>query len=155
MSNKKPSMFSDMSDTEWQLRRILGMSVGAPGLYGDDGELCDGTAVNSIDYMRDSVADIEKKLSDRGLTRLVKEVEAVKLLEQSVPLIERILQTGLKTEFHNQATLLLADINAYMATIPDFVKHVKLDEPKKVKPEVTLSPTAYWPFPTNTKDTIP
>lgn len=51
------------------LRRLLAFSYSGMHLYGDDGELQDGR-FPSIDYVRDSVHDIEKKIYQRGMDLL-------------------------------------------------------------------------------------
>lgn len=52
-----------------KLRELLALAYSAGHLYGDDGELQDNR-LPPIDYYRDSVADIERKMNERGMERL-------------------------------------------------------------------------------------
>ncbi len=52
-----------------KLRELLAFAYSCHHLYGDDGELQDNRRP-PIDYRRDSVADIERKMSERGLEQL-------------------------------------------------------------------------------------
>lgn len=54
---------------ERTLRRLLAFAYSGSALYGDDGELQDGRHP-MIDYVRDSVADIERKIHERGMATL-------------------------------------------------------------------------------------
>jgi hypothetical protein len=57
------------STDERTLRRLLAFAYSGSNLYGDDGELQDGR-FPMIDYLRDSVADIERKIHERGMKLL-------------------------------------------------------------------------------------
>lgn len=54
---------------ERTLRRLLAFAYSGSALYGDDGELQDGRHP-MIDYVRDSVPDIERKIHERGMAKL-------------------------------------------------------------------------------------
>jgi hypothetical protein len=54
------------------LRRLLWLAHGCQGLYGDDGELQCGACM--VDFKRDSVAEIERVLRERGLRKLAEVV---------------------------------------------------------------------------------
>lgn len=55
------------------LRRMLAFAYSGPGeLYGDDGELQNGAELPVIDFNRDSVSEIERKITERGRRRLAK-----------------------------------------------------------------------------------
>lgn len=54
------------------LRRLLALAYSAPGaLYTDDGELQNNETSPAIDFVRDSVSEIERKISERGCRELV------------------------------------------------------------------------------------
>lgn len=55
------------------LRRMLACRVAGASLYVDDGELQDNTVLPFIDFRRDSVEEIERKLIDRGIANFAKE----------------------------------------------------------------------------------
>lgn len=57
------------------LRLLLAVQVAGTELYTDDGEMLDSTAAPIIDFKRDSVVDIRRKLRERGLKRM-QEIEA-------------------------------------------------------------------------------
>lgn len=52
------------------LRKLLALRAGGVGIYLDDGELSDATTLPHIDFKRDSAAEIETKLMERGKRRL-------------------------------------------------------------------------------------
>lgn len=58
------------SKVERYLRRLLGARSGIRGLYTDDGEMQGEEGGINIDFMRDSVEEIEHKLLDLGRARL-------------------------------------------------------------------------------------
>jgi hypothetical protein len=58
-------------EDERTLRRLLAFSYSSGHLYGDDGELQDNRLPHPIDYVRDSVAEIERKINARGMDRLL------------------------------------------------------------------------------------
>lgn len=59
-----------LSERESRLRTLLAFAYsGSQHLYGDDGELVDGR-LPFIDYMRDSVEEIEKAMEARGMAAL-------------------------------------------------------------------------------------
>ena len=51
-----------------KLREILWLFHGHSGLYGDDGEMQCGEC--RLDYRRDSIETIEKRLAEMGLERM-------------------------------------------------------------------------------------
>lgn len=55
-----------MTSDELELRRMLAFAYSGHHLYGDDGELQD-SRFPMIDYMRDSVKDIQNKITQRGM----------------------------------------------------------------------------------------
>lgn len=69
------SSLPSMTDDEWRLRRIIALSHSScdgRSLYGDDGELYCWDC--GIDFMRDSAAEIEKRISDLNLMKVIKEM---------------------------------------------------------------------------------
>lgn len=58
------------STDEQTLRRLLALAYSGSNLYRDDGELQDGSERPVIDYKRDSVAELERKICLRGAARL-------------------------------------------------------------------------------------
>jgi len=65
-------------DDNRKLRRMLAIQHDGPKhmIYGDDGELQCGACM--IDFRRDSVSDIERKLHDAGMRELQRLVESGK-----------------------------------------------------------------------------
>lgn len=62
----------DAADENAKLREVLAFAYsGAPNLYADDGELTDNTIYPYIDYRRDSVEEIKRKIAIRGINRLI------------------------------------------------------------------------------------
>lgn len=59
-------------DSERTLRRMLAFAYSGSFLYGDDGEMQDSRLPFPIDYVRDSVAEIENKIYQRGMWTLAK-----------------------------------------------------------------------------------
>lgn len=62
-------------EEEFVLRRLLAMRFSGASLYVDDGELQDNYEAPSIDFLRDSPTEIERKIYQRHLnakTRLDK-----------------------------------------------------------------------------------
>lgn len=57
-------------DAEAGLRRLLAFAYAGAGLYGDDGELQDGRHHPCIDFRRDSVSEIERKMGLRARAAL-------------------------------------------------------------------------------------
>ena len=53
-----------------RLRTLLAFAYAGPALYRDDGELQDGRAHPTIDFRRDSVDEIERKMGDRASVAL-------------------------------------------------------------------------------------
>ena len=58
-----------VSRDERQLRRLLALRVGMPGAYYDDGEAQGQEHGIMIDFMRESVAEIDTKLRSLNLIR--------------------------------------------------------------------------------------
>jgi hypothetical protein len=58
-----------LSESEYRLRKLLAFAYSGSHLYGDDGELQD-SRLPPIDYMRDSVEQIENAIHARGMTAL-------------------------------------------------------------------------------------
>ena len=68
----------ETTDNERALRRLLAFAYSAPGeLYGDDGELQNGASLPFIDFVRDSVPEIERKIHERGMRKLAAACSAV------------------------------------------------------------------------------
>lgn len=66
--------FPEQSEDERTLRFLLALRCGEPGeLYGDDGELQLGGFPYPIDFRRDSVAEIRRKLDARGMANLIEQ----------------------------------------------------------------------------------
>lgn len=57
----------EMSDDEKRLRRLFCARVSGALAYMDDGEAQDGSAEPFIDFLRDGVEEIERKLRERGI----------------------------------------------------------------------------------------
>lgn len=57
------------SDDEHLLRLLLAVSVAGVHLYADDGEMSDCSEQPHIDFKRDSVKEIERKLIERGMAK--------------------------------------------------------------------------------------
>lgn len=51
-----------------ELRRLLARAIAGSRLYADGGELQDNSVHPTIDFQRDSVAEIECKLAERACT---------------------------------------------------------------------------------------
>lgn len=56
------------------LRRLLAFAYSGEHLYGDDGELQDGR-LPCIDFKRDSAEAIERKIHERGMKALARQME--------------------------------------------------------------------------------
>ena len=66
--------FPEQSEDERTLRFLLALRCGEPGeLYGDDGELQLGGFPHPIDFRRDSVQEIRRKLDARGMAKLIEQ----------------------------------------------------------------------------------
>lgn len=61
---------AERSQDERCLRRMLAHAYAGEHLYGDDGELQDGRLPFPIDFVRDSVQQIERKIHERGMYQL-------------------------------------------------------------------------------------
>jgi hypothetical protein len=57
------------------LRGLLAAAYSGSNLYCDDGELQDGADIPVIDYLRDSVLEIERKIRERGRRKLASSQE--------------------------------------------------------------------------------
>lgn len=57
------------------LRGLLAAAYSGSNLYRDDGELQDGAELPIIDYLRDSVLEIERKIQERGRRKLARSQE--------------------------------------------------------------------------------
>ncbi len=57
----------DMTDDEQLLRQMLAFACAGHHLYCDDGELQDNRWPFMIDFMRDSVQDIQNKIAERSM----------------------------------------------------------------------------------------
>lgn len=69
--------FPEQSEDERTLRYMLALRCGEPGeLYGDDGELQLGGLPCPIDFRRDSVQEIRRKLDARDMAKLIKQQRA-------------------------------------------------------------------------------
>lgn len=53
-----------------KLRQMLAGAYSGADLYGDDGELQDSMALPAIDFRRDSVDEIDRKMNERALRTL-------------------------------------------------------------------------------------
>lgn len=78
-----------VSEEEKTLRKLLAFAYSGINLYGDDGELQDGAELPIIDYVRDTVKQIEQKIEQRAINKLIKagvykKVEPVVLLPTQV-----------------------------------------------------------------------
>lgn len=72
----------ETSHSERTLRRLLAFAYSAPGeLYGDDGELQNSAMMPIIDFVRDSVPEIERKIHERGMRKLA----AAGIIQQTSP----------------------------------------------------------------------
>ncbi|MGD2065569.1 MAG: hypothetical protein PVI43_00180 [Candidatus Bathyarchaeota archaeon] len=66
--------FPDIPETELELRRILFLCHSAScQTYYDDGELQDHTC--NIDFLRDSVEEIQRRLNEQALLRYTEQLE--------------------------------------------------------------------------------
>lgn len=63
------ALHGSMTADERQLRQLLAVRVGIPGTYYDDGEAHGTEHGISIDFMRDSVSDIDAKLRALNMAR--------------------------------------------------------------------------------------
>lgn len=61
---------AENAETEKQLRRMLCVAYAGAQAYVDDGEASDSRCVPSIDFMRDTPAEIQHKMHQRSLTRM-------------------------------------------------------------------------------------
>lgn len=52
------------------LRESLAFAYSGRNLYGDDGELQDNSELPCIDYVRDDVSEIRRKIRERGAKRI-------------------------------------------------------------------------------------
>lgn len=71
-----------MTDDERKLRKMLAFCYSGIHLYGDDGELQDNRYASSflmIDFKRDSVDAISRKMYERGLLELKEEIKQGKI----------------------------------------------------------------------------
>ena len=69
--------FPEQSEDERTLRFMLALRCGEPGeLYGDDGELQLGGFPYPIDFRRDTVQEIRRKLDARGMAKLIEQQRA-------------------------------------------------------------------------------
>ena len=60
----------DTKDAEIrQLRKLLAVRVAGAALYTDDGELQDNSQIPAIDFYRDSLQEIERKLKERAVRK--------------------------------------------------------------------------------------
>lgn len=66
------SMLRQAEDDNKKLRRLLAIRVSGAMLYADDGELQCNKELPFIDFKRDSSAEIERKLIERGLNSIKK-----------------------------------------------------------------------------------
>lgn len=77
---RKPKIIKKPHDSQAdnaKLRYLLAMAYsGFPKLYGDDGELSDSSESPFIDYRRDTVDEIERKITERGQQQIRKATEA-------------------------------------------------------------------------------
>lgn len=62
-----------LMEDERTLRRLLAFAYSGADLYTDDGELQD----QEIDYLRDSVTEIERKITKRGESAVKKYFDAI------------------------------------------------------------------------------
>lgn len=69
------SEIAAVRDENRRLRLMLALRVAGAKLYTDDGEMQDGSDNPPIDFRRDSVAELERKLMDRGLRRFCTDME--------------------------------------------------------------------------------
>lgn len=69
-------------EDERTLRRLLAFSYSSGHLYGDDGELQDNRLPHPIDYVRDAVAEIERKINARGIDRLLSESSLLREIDE-------------------------------------------------------------------------
>ena len=70
-SNDRPP--APVSD-ELELRRMLAWSYSGHHLYCDDGELQDSQEHPFIDFKRDTIAELKRKMEERGLNRLYRQL---------------------------------------------------------------------------------
>lgn len=61
-----PVTFAVGTSDDLELRRMLCIAYAGSRFYGDDGELQDDREIPFIDFKRDSVAEIKRKISERG-----------------------------------------------------------------------------------------
>ena len=66
----------NMTDDEQCLRQMLALAYSGHHLYCDDGELQDNRWP-LIDFMRDSVQEIQNKISERGIAAYREMIEGV------------------------------------------------------------------------------
>jgi hypothetical protein len=84
---KKPEAdrAANPSENEITLRRLLAFTYSSGHLYGDDGELQDNRLPHPIDYVRDSVTEIERKINARGMDRLQTEASLLRRCYNDLP----------------------------------------------------------------------
>ena len=70
-----PDCLVELRDENRALRRLLAVRVAGASLYADDGELQDNTQHPCIDFFRDTPADIQRKLQERGLANYRRSLE--------------------------------------------------------------------------------
>lgn len=64
------ALFAVMLADQLKLRRLLAIRVAGMTIYGDDGELFDGSVRPYIDFLRDSPDAISAKLAERAANAL-------------------------------------------------------------------------------------
>jgi hypothetical protein len=65
-------IWNTYSEDERMLRKMLAFAYsGSTKLYGDDGELQDYSEMPGIDYVRDTVREINDKMNTRGINKLI------------------------------------------------------------------------------------
>lgn len=77
---KVQTELDEKTTSERTLRRLLAFAYSGSNLYGDDGELQD-SRLPMIDYVRDSVAEIERKITERGNRQLAAQQSETKSLQ--------------------------------------------------------------------------
>ena len=87
----EPSGLAD----ERRLRRMLAFAYSGPGeLYGDDGELQNSAELPIIDFNRDSVLEIERKITERGNRRLARQLQQEKASEPPMAMLPNVHHPG-------------------------------------------------------------
>ena len=70
---------SELENDNLKLRKLLAFAIGGSNLYLDDGEFQDGSQFPIIDFIRDSVEEIEKSIHRRNEIRYQKLVNKFRL----------------------------------------------------------------------------